>query len=72
MENHDVERIARATLRELGVDGANLVIRPVEGQPGQWRLQIDGVAGSAGLRVTWSQGSTPQSIRAQIFDQYLK
>ena len=68
MEPHDVERIARSTLRELGVSGAQFVIGPVEGQPGRWRLDIQG---PTPLRVTWGQGSTPQSIRAQIYEQYL-
>jgi hypothetical protein len=73
VEQPDVERIARATLKELGISGAQLLVRPVEGQPGQWRMDIDGVPGTAvALRVTWGQGSTPQSIRAQIFEQYLR
>lgn len=73
VDQHDVERIARATLKELGVSGAQLLVRQVEGRPGQWRLDIDGIAGgAAALHVTWGQGSTPQSIRAQIFEQYLR
>ena len=50
VEQHDVERIARATLRELGVVGATLVIAP-EMQPGQWRIEIQGTHGPGRLRI---------------------
>ena len=45
VDQHDVERIARATLRELGVVGAVLTVVP-ETQPGQWRIDIRGGHGA--------------------------
>ena len=69
VEQHDVERIARATLRELGVVGATLVIAP-EMQPGQWRIEIQGTHGPGRLRIKCGAGTTPQWVRQQIFEQY--
>jgi hypothetical protein len=68
VEQHEVERIARATLKELGVSGPNVTVTP-EQQPGHWRVNIQG--GHANLRIRCGQGSTPQWVRAQIFEQYL-
>ena len=69
VDQHDVERIARATLRELGVVGAVLTIVP-ETQPGQWRIEIRGGHGAERLRIKCGEGSTAQWVRQQIFDQY--
>lgn len=68
MEQQDVERIARATLKELGVVGVELVIAPIDGQPGQWRIDIPG---AKGLKIRCGQGTSPQWVREQIFEQYL-
>ena len=68
MEQQDVERIARATLKELGVVGVEMAVAPVDGQPGQWRIEI---RGSRGLKIKCGQGTTPQWVREQIFEQYL-
>lgn len=68
MEQHEVERIARATLKELGVASANITVTQ-DPQPGQWRVQIEG--GHATLKIKCGQGSTAQWVRAQIFEQYL-
>jgi hypothetical protein len=71
MEQHDVERIARATLKELGVPRPDLSIVPVEGQPGQWRIEIRGNAnGPDTLKIKCGHGTTPQWVREQIFNQY--
>ena len=69
MDQHDVERIARSTLRELGVTGAVVTISP-EAQDGHWRINIQGTHGPGQLRITCGQGSTAQWVRQQIFDQY--
>ncbi len=69
MDQHDVERIARATLRELGVVGAVLTIAP-ETQPGQWRIDIKGAHGPERLRIKCGEGTTAQWVRQQIFEQY--
>lgn len=69
MDQHDVERIARSTLRELGVTGAVVTISP-ETQDGHWRISIQGTQGPGQLRIKCGQGSTAQWVRQQIFDQY--
>jgi len=67
VEHHDVERIARATLKELGVASPNITV--TEGpQHGQFRVDI---GASHHLKIKCGQGSTPQWVRAQIFEQYL-
>ena len=71
MERQDVERIARATLKELGLAHAELTIAPIEGQPGQWRIDIPGNRqGPDTLRIKCGEGSSAQWVRNQIFDQY--
>ena len=67
MDLQDVERIARRALKELGALPESITIVPVPGTPGVY--QID-VAGSMTLRVKCGPGSTPQWVRAQIFEQY--
>ena len=69
VDQHDVERIARAALRELGVTGAVVTIAP-EAQTGHWRIDIQGGHGPGQLRIKCGQGSTAQWVRQQIFDQY--
>jgi hypothetical protein len=68
VEQHEVERIARATLRELGVPTMNIKITE-EPQAGQWRVDIEGPHHH--LKIKCGHGSTAQWIRAQIFEQYL-
>jgi hypothetical protein len=69
VDQHDVERIAHSTLRELGVTGAVVTISP-EAQDGHWRISIKGTHGPEQLRIKCGQGSTAQWVRQQIFDQY--
>jgi hypothetical protein len=69
VDQQDVERIARSTLRELGVIGAVVTIAP-ESQTGHWRIDIQGGSGPGQLRIKCGQGSTAQWVRQQIFDQY--
>jgi hypothetical protein len=69
VDQHDVERIARATLRELGVVGAVLTIAQ-DTQPGHWRIDIRGTHGPGLLRIKCGQGTTAQWVRQQIFEQY--
>lgn len=71
MEQQDVERIARATLKELGLPGADLTIH--KDGPGHWRIDIRGnTSGPATLKIRCGEGSTAQWVRTQIFDQYNK
>lgn len=68
MDQHDVERIARAALRELGVIGTVAIVPGAE--TGHWRIDIHGGHGPGQLRIKCGQGSTAQWVRQQIFDQY--
>ena len=67
LEQQDVERIARKALKELGVSDSTLTVVQAGSQPGVWRIQI----GDRSLNIRCGQGSTPQWVRTQIFDQYL-
>lgn len=70
MEQHDVERIARAALKELGVPATDLSVQ-ADGRPGAWRIEIRGNMGGPGtLKIKCGQGSSAQWVRDQIFDQY--
>jgi hypothetical protein len=68
LTQQDLERIARATLKEFGISTAELTILPVEGQPDQWRIEMPGVQG---IKIKCGKGSSPQWVREQIFEQYL-
>ena len=68
MEQHDVERIARATLKELGLATADVVIAPIAGQPGHWDINISGR--HEPLKIRCGRGSSPQWVREQIFNRY--
>jgi len=70
VEQQDVERIARTTLKDLGVSAAWLTIAPAESRPGQWRIDVAGTR-PARLTITCSDGSTPAWVRSQILEQYL-
>jgi hypothetical protein len=70
LEQQDVERIARAAMKELGAHGAVLTIRQ-EAQPGHWRIDIQGGHGPDHLKIKCGQGSSAQWVREQIFEQYL-
>ncbi len=69
LEQQDVERIARAALRDLGVPGAILTVHP-EASAGQWRIDIKGGHGPGRITIRCGQGSSPQWVRDQIVDQY--
>lgn len=71
MEQQDVERIARATLKELGLPVANLSVHL--DAPGHWRIDIRGnVNGPSTLKIRCGQGSSAQWVREQILDQYTR
>ncbi len=70
VDQQDVERIARATLKELGVFGVVLTIVP-ESEPGHWRIDIQGGHGPGRLKIRCGPGSSSQWVRDQIFEQYL-
>ena len=71
MQQQEVERIARAALKELGLARPQLTILPVDGQPGTWRIDIKGnTQGPDTLKIRCGAGSTPQWVREQIVAQY--
>jgi len=65
----DIERIARATLREFGVANPVVNVSPAS-KPGEWRIEIQAEGRSGQLRIRCSEGSTAQWVHQQIFDQY--
>jgi hypothetical protein len=70
VEQHDLERIARATLKELGLSPADVTIVP-DDRPGQWRLEVRGVrSGPGSINIKCGKGTTAQWVREQIFNQY--
>lgn len=64
LEQQDVERIARKALKELGVSASTLTVVQAPSQPGVWRIEFD----NKSLSIRCGQGSTPQWVRAQIFE----
>jgi hypothetical protein len=68
MEHAEVERIARATLKELGLPQPQLTIAAIDGKPGHWKISIEGRPEA--LKIRCGQGSSPQWVRDQIFDQF--
>jgi hypothetical protein len=71
LEQQEFERIAHATLKELGVSPVGVTIAPVDGHPGQWRIDIAGNrSGPSTLKIKCGKGTTPQWVREQIFNQY--
>jgi hypothetical protein len=70
LEHDDVERIARAALKELGVFGVVLTVA-ADGPPGHWRIDIKGGHGPGRLKIKCGPGSSAQWVREQIFEQYL-
>ena len=68
VEQQELERIARKTLKELGVPDAGLTVRAAA-QPGVWRIEF---GGNRSLNIKCGQGSSPQWVRDQIFEQVLR
>jgi len=69
MEQQDLERIARLALRELGAGDGVLSITPAEGHPDSWRLALGGPMPLT-MTIRAGRGTTPQFVRAQIFEQF--
>jgi hypothetical protein len=68
MNQSDVERIARTALKDLGADLSTLSVRPVDGRPDEWRIEI---RGGTPLTITCGKGSSAQWVREQICEKYL-
>lgn len=71
MDQPDVERIARAALKELGVRAPDRATIAQDGASGQWRIDYEGAMGPGHLRIKCGPGTTAQWVREQIFQQYL-
>jgi len=68
MQPHDLERIAKLALRELGAGDVSLTVT-AEAQPDRWRLAVGGSVQRT-LSIRAGSGTTAQYVREQIFDQY--
>jgi hypothetical protein len=69
VERQDLERIARAALKELGVPNADLTLTEDGERPGHWRIDLRG-AERRQLKIRCSEGTSPQFVREQVFDQF--
>ncbi len=68
MQPKDLERIAKAALRELGLGNPPLTIT-ADGQPGRWRVSVGG-SDPATLTIRAGSGTTANHVREQIFSQF--
>lgn len=68
MELNEVERIARAALRELGVGTVGVTVS-AEQQPDRWRIDV-ATAPPCTIVVRAGAGTRAQFIRDQIFEQF--
>jgi len=69
MQQQDLERIARAALKELGVPNADFTLTPDGERPGLWCLELRG-AESRQLKIRCGDGTSPQYVREQVFQQF--
>ena len=67
MTGHDVERIARTVLRELGAGEVMVVVSPLN-TADRWEITITGPQPRS-LRIRAGEGTTAQFVREQIFEQ---
>ncbi|MEO6238522.1 MAG: hypothetical protein ABIQ52_16115 [Vicinamibacterales bacterium] len=68
MQPHDLERIAKIALRELGAGEPPLTIT-ADAQPNRWRVRVGG-HDPATLTIRAGEGTTANHIREQIFNQF--
>jgi hypothetical protein len=68
MQTQDLERIAKAALRELGAGDPPLVIT-ADGQGDRWRVEVGG-SDPLTLLIRAGSGTTPNFVREQIFNQF--
>ena len=69
MDSRDLERIAKAALRELGAGDPPLAITTADGDHDCWRIAVGG-QDPLTLTVRAGPGTTPQFVREQIFAQF--
>jgi hypothetical protein len=68
MTQQDVERIAKAALRELGAGDVTLMVT-LESGTDRWKIVVDGVPPRS-LRIRAGAGTSAQFVRNQIFEQF--
>jgi hypothetical protein len=68
MEPHDLERITRLALRELGAGDVPVTIE-ADRQPDRWRINVAGPQPST-LVVRAGRGTSAQHVREQIYEQW--
>jgi hypothetical protein len=68
MQPQDLERIAKAVLRELGAGDPPLTIT-ADGRPDRWRLSVGG-SDPATITIRAGNGTTANHVREQIFTQF--
>ena len=68
MTHQDLERIAKAALRELGAGDVELVVSRENGTD-RWKIVVAG-APPRSLRIRAGEGTSAQFVRVQIFEQY--
>jgi hypothetical protein len=69
VERQDLERIARAALHDLGVPNADFTLTEDSGRPGHWSIDLRG-AEQRQLKIRCSDGTSPQFVREQVFQQF--
>ena len=69
MTPQDVERIAKAALRELGAGDAPLSVTADEGEADRWHVLVGGHQ-PVTLTIRAGAGTTALYVREQIFSQF--
>jgi hypothetical protein len=69
MTEHDLARIAKVALRELGAGDVEITVAPEPGVD-RWRLTVLGGQQQFSLRIRAGDGTTAQYVREQIFEQF--
>ena len=68
MTEHDLERIARTALRELGAGDVTLSVSTVTGGD-SWEIIVGGKPPRS-LHIRAGKGTSAQFVRQQIFEQF--
>ena len=68
MQSHDVERIARLALRELGAGDVPVTVTTGD-QPDRWKVDVGG-SDPMTLTIRAGAGTTANYVREQIFNQF--
>jgi hypothetical protein len=69
MQTQDLERIAKAALRELGAGDPPLIITADTTQTDRWRVDVGG-SDPLTLNIRAGSGTTAHAVREQIFSQF--